>query len=115
MEITSTTNNLVKETAKLAQKKFRTETGLFLIEGQKAVTEAEKLGVKLEKIFILKDKTAKYTKYSDAIYVNEAVMKKIATTETAPEIIATAKQLIFSEKDLIKKSKIVYKSTRKKI
>ena len=33
IEITSLTNETVKETAKLQQKKYREETGLFLLEG----------------------------------------------------------------------------------
>ena len=107
MEITSTTNQTVKETAKLSQKKFRQETGLFLIEGQKAVREARALGIKFDKVFILKEKSAKFPEFKDAIFVNEAVMKKISTTETAPDIIATAKQLKYQIKDIENKNKIV--------
>ena len=56
IEITSTTNNLVKETAKLAQKKYRNESKLFLLEGQKAVEEAFALNINFENVFILKEK-----------------------------------------------------------
>ncbi len=107
IEINSTTNNLVKETAKLAQKKYRNETKLFLLEGQKAVEEAFSLGLEFENIFVLKEKAAKYSQFNQKILTNEAVLKKISTTETAPEIVATAKQIAFSQKDIISKSKIV--------
>ena len=40
MKITSLNNDLIKETAKLLQKKYRDESGLFLIEGEKGVKEA---------------------------------------------------------------------------
>ena len=39
-EITSVNNELVKNTAKLHQKKFRDESGDFLLEGEKPVREA---------------------------------------------------------------------------
>lgn len=107
MEITSTTNNLVKDIAKLAQKKYRNETKLFLIEGQKAVEEAFALGLKFENIFILKEKAPKYAQFKNAIYTNDAVMKKISTTETAPEILAVAKQIDFNIKDITSKNKLV--------
>ena len=37
MKITSVNNDLVKEAAKLLRGKYREETGLFLIEGEKGV------------------------------------------------------------------------------
>jgi len=107
MEITSTTNNLVKETAKLSQKKYRTQTKLFLIEGQKAVEEAFALHIQFENVFVLKEKATKYSQFKNAVFVNNAVMKKITTTETEPEIIAVAKQLNFSEKEISQKNKII--------
>jgi len=107
MEITSTTNNLIKEIAKLAQKKYRKETGLFIIEGQKAADEARKLNIEFTNVFVLKDKIQKYSQYASAISVTPAVMKKISTTETEPEIIAVAKQLEYSVNDIQNKNKIV--------
>ena len=107
MEITSTTNSLVKEVSKLAQKKYRNETRLFLIEGQKAVEEASALNIEFENIFILKDKASKYPQFKNAILTNEAVLKKISTTETAPEIVAVAKQIKFEIKEISDKNKIV--------
>lgn len=106
-EITSTTNNLIKETAKLAQKKYRNETKMFLIEGQKAVEEAFLLGIEFENVFVLKEKAEKYSRIKNKILTNEAVLKKISTTETAPEILATAKQIEFSKNDIAEKNKIV--------
>ena len=51
MEITSTNNDLVKETAKIQQKKYRNITGKFLLEGFKAIEEAYRIGLDIEKIF----------------------------------------------------------------
>ena len=52
MEITSTTNELVKACAKLQQKKYRTESGKFLLEGYKSVKEAFDCGLELEHVFV---------------------------------------------------------------
>ena len=45
IEITSLTNDVVKETVKLQQKKYREETKMFLLEGHKPVEEAVSNGV----------------------------------------------------------------------
>ena len=55
-EITSVNNELVKNTAKLQQKKFRDESGLFLLEGDKPVREAFESGVEIKYVFVLKEK-----------------------------------------------------------
>ena len=56
MEITSISNNLVKECTKLQQKKYRIESGKFLLEGYKAIKEAYDFGIELEYIFVNKKK-----------------------------------------------------------
>ena len=43
-EITSVNNNLVKETVKLQQKKYRDKENKFLLEGKKCVEEAFQAG-----------------------------------------------------------------------
>lgn len=56
MEITSVNNNLVKEIVKLQQKKYRIQSGKFLLEGYKAIKEAFDCGIELENIFVEKVK-----------------------------------------------------------
>lgn len=107
IEITSTTNPLVKEIAKLAQKKYRLETKLFLIEGQKAVDEAFSLGLEFEHVFVQKEKKDKFPDFKNLILTNEAVLQKISTTETAPEIVAVAKQVKFLLEDVVARNHIV--------
>lgn len=87
MEITSVNNELIKETSKLQEKKYRDKTGKFLVEGYKAVEEAVQYGISIDKVFLLKDKTFNFDK-NKTIYVTEQVMKKICTTTSSPEIIA---------------------------
>ena len=91
MEITSVNNELVKETVKLQQKKYRENK--FLLEGFKAVEEAHLSGLKFERAFVEKNKRGKYLFLNcEVIETNEAVLKKISTTNTPPEIVAVAYQ-----------------------
>lgn len=93
MEITAINNDTVKACVKLQKKKHRDETGLFLLEGYKSVYEAVQSGVKLKTVFILKEKVSKYSFINtDIIETNSAVLKKISTTDTAPEVVGIAYQ-----------------------
>lgn len=91
MKITSTNNDLVKETAKLLQRKYRDETGLFLLEGEKCITEALEFGIKLEHLFVLEG----YTKFNlpNMIETTEAVLSKLSDTKSAPKCVAVAEQV----------------------
>lgn len=100
MEITSVNNELVKETVKLQQKKYR--RGKFLLEGYKAIKEAFDCGIKLEKIFVNKNKISEYDFAKDIIIeTNEAVLKKLATTESAPNAVAVGVQKVY-DKNILK-------------
>ena len=105
MEITSVNNELVKETVKLQQKKYR--RGKLLLEGYKAIKEAFDCGIKLEKIFVNKNKISEYDFAKDIIIeTNEAVLKKLGTTESAPEAIAVGFQKVY-DKNILKTVKKV--------
>ena len=54
MKITSLNNDLVKETAKLLQNKYRKESNLFLIEGEKG-TGRKELAIWLAKAILCKE------------------------------------------------------------
>ena len=105
--ITSTTNETVKETVKLQQKKYRKD--LFLLEGLKVIEEAILSGIEIDKIFINQncdEYIKKFEKYH-LISTTDAVLKKISTTESAPEIIAIAKQKKYDIKDLKNAQKVI--------
>lgn len=90
MKITSVNNDLVKETVKLQQRKYRDESGLFLLEGEKCIEEALESGIEVVRIFVEEG----YTKleHKELIETNEAVLSKISTTTSAPKCVAVAKQ-----------------------
>jgi TrmH family RNA methyltransferase len=107
MEITSVNNDLVKETVKLQQKKYRNSTGKFLIEGFKAIKEAFDFGIKIEYIFVDKSKESEYEFAKEILIVtSEKVLKKLATTDSAPEAVAVAYQKKY-DLDILKTSKKV--------
>ena len=91
MKITSVNNDLVKEVSKLQQKKYREESGLFLLEGDKCIEEAIECGIELEHIFVLDG----YDKFKNqgVIETTEAVLSKISSTSTAPKTVAVGKQI----------------------
>ena len=104
-EIVSLSNNLVKETVKLQHKKYRND--LILIEGKKSVEEAILANLKIEYIFVSNEEFyKKYEKY-DVYLVNEAILKKVSTTESAPEIVCVAKKPNYKILDFKKFNKIV--------
>jgi TrmH family RNA methyltransferase len=93
MEITSVNNELVKETAKLQQKKYRNISGKFLLEGFKAIKEGFDFGIELEHIFVNKNKKDEYDFVKDIlIETNENVLKKLSTTDSEPEAVAVGYQ-----------------------
>lgn len=92
MEITAINNDTVKACVKLQKKKHRDETGLFLLEGYKSVSEAIQSGIKIEKVFVLKGYQKLNLQGVEIIETNTAVLKKISTTDSAPEIVAVAHQ-----------------------
>ncbi|MFR1672566.1 MAG: RNA methyltransferase, partial [Candidatus Gastranaerophilaceae bacterium] len=59
-EITSVNNDLVKETVKYQQKKYRDKENKFLLEGEKCIREAFEAGINIEYVFILKEKAQYY-------------------------------------------------------
>jgi len=91
-EITSINNELIKLTSKLSQKKYRDETNLFLLEGEKSVSEAIWSGLKVKNIFINKNNEKLLKKYesSNPIIVNSKILEKITDAKTAPDIVAVA-------------------------
>ena len=93
IEITAVNNNLVKETVKLQQRKYRDKENKFLLEGYKSIEEAYQAGIEIENVFVLKEHAQRYSFIKDkVILTNEAVLKKISTTETPPDAVAIGVQ-----------------------
>lgn len=107
LEITSVSNNQVKEVVKLQQKKYRNQSEMFLLEGFKPIYEAFCVNFEIEKVFVTKEHVEKFSFIKDKlILVTDAVIEKISTTETAPEAVAVAKQVKFTLNDTKNHKKI---------
>ncbi len=106
MEITSVNNNLVKETVRLQQKKYRTEK--FLLEGFKAIEGAYNSGIKFDYVFVSDKKADEYKFLGDkVILTTEPVLKKISTTDTAPDAVGVAFKKEYDSKILESAKKVV--------
>lgn len=99
MKITSVNNDVVKDTAKLLQRKYRDEKGLFLLEGDKCIQEAIDSGIEFIHIFKLNG----YSEFPEAIETTEAVLSKISSTSTPPKAVAVAKKPVRQWSDDYKK------------
>lgn len=88
MVITSRNNPKIKEIAKLADKKYRKEFGLYLVEGVKPVRECLSSGNKISDIVC----TEKYAEeFKGAIIVSESVFSSISTEKSPQGALATVK------------------------
>lgn len=105
MKITSVNNDLVKETAKLLKGKYRDETGLFLIEGEKGVKEAISAGVNIERIFVLEGING-YPE-EKIIETSEAVLSKISDAKSAPKVVAVAHQIKTEVNDIKNAKRVI--------
>lgn len=105
-EITSVNNDLVKETVKLQQKKYRDKENKFLLEGFKCISEAYEAGVDIEYAFVSDEKRYGFLG-EKAIVTNEAVLKKVSTTDSPPDAVAVAIKKTYSVNDLKNAKKVV--------
>ena len=103
--ITSINHELVKETVKLQQKKYRDRENKFLLEGFKAIEEAFNAGVKIEYVFTTDEK--RYAFVPNVIPASEAVLKKISTTDSAPDAVGVAVKKVYSAEYLKDAKKVV--------
>lgn len=92
--ITSTSNNTIKTLIKLKQKKYRDETGYYLVEGEHLVEEAMK-AKQVECLISTKDITSDLP----IVIVSNEVMSKLSFTKSPQFIMAKCK--IKKEKKLI--------------
>lgn len=89
MKITSVNNDLIKDVAKLQQRKYRDEQGLFILEGIKSIEEAIEYGLEIVHIFVQEE--SKLFENQSCIETTEAVLAKISSTTSAPKAVAVAK------------------------
>ena len=89
MILTSLENDKVKALVRLQQKKYRDETGTYLVEGEHLVEEAYKHGSILQ-VIALENMPISYD--CDILYVTEEILKKISSLENPPSMMALCKK-----------------------
>lgn len=75
----SVSSNEIKKVKSLSQKKFRDETGLFAVEGEKMVAEAVRSGFGIEKIYRASD-------------IGESAMARMSALSTPPPVLAVVRK-----------------------
>lgn len=88
MVITSKSNPLIKKISSLADKKFRRQEGLYLVEGLKPVRECLAAGCAVEKIICTPEHAGVFP---DATVVDDVVFKSVSFEKTPQGVIATVK------------------------
>lgn len=88
MEITSVQNKVIKDMTKLHQKKYRDETGLFLVEGYHLYEEAKKVG-NIHQVFT----TDKSITDESAIYVTDIVLQKLANAKNPQGVVTVCTKI----------------------
>lgn len=88
MVITSKQNPLIKKFASLADKKFRKENGLYLVEGVKPVKECLSAGCSVENILVTEEN---FKDFPAATVVSDEVFKSISSEKTPQGVIAAVK------------------------
>ena len=109
---TELTKEKIREIKRLHESKERGERGLFLIEGVRLMEEAVKERISIEEVLYtsrLEDAgrgpqllSSLRSMRVPAYHVPERVMESVAETENPQGVLAVARQLIWSLKDMIK-------------
>lgn len=99
--IKSLQNEQIKSFARLKEKKYRDETGLFLVEGEHLVRMAIEAGC-LTTLLVAEEELENYLDIIDeetTIIVTESIINKLSFTKTPQNIMGIAKQNTFDKKD----------------
>ena len=94
MIYTSTQNEKIKSYRKLNIKKYREESGLFLVEGQHLVEEAYKKGILKE---LLVKEGYSFSLDVPTYFLSDNVMKFISCLDNPPTIMGVCKKQEFSD------------------
>jgi len=86
--IESINNEKIKKYSKLLNKKYRDETGLYLVSTDHLVSEALKKEIVVE-IFLL---DGIENKYGNVTYVTKSVIRKLSNLNTLPTVVAVVKK-----------------------
>ena len=96
--------------SKLKSSKYRSETGLFIVEGFKALEDIIENNITIRDILITSEDALKGIKLSEDINVSivpQAVIKKVSGTDSPPKIITIAEQISGKIADFLSFNRII--------
>lgn len=99
--IKSLQNEQIKSYSRLKEKKYRDETGLFLVEGEHLVRMAIEANC-LSTLLVAEEELENYLDIIDeekTIVVSESIINKLSFTKTPQNIMGVAKQNVFDKKE----------------
>ena len=88
MLITSPNNQIIKDTVKLHKKKYRDQTGTFLVEGYHLYEEALEVG-NIVSIFTIDTKITG----DNVIYVTDVLLEKLTMTKSPQAVLTVCKKI----------------------
>ena len=102
--IRSLQNEQIKNFARLKEKKYRDETGLFIVEGDHLVRMALEANC-LTTLLVAEEELENYLDIIDedkTIIVTESIINKLSFTKSPQNVIGIARQNTFDKKDISK-------------
>ena len=102
MYIESSQNKIIKEINSLKQKKYRDRTGLFIVEGERLISECEP-----EYVLAREDFDGELGRYKKVYTTTNAVFDKISDTVTPQGILGVCKIPEYDLKDINKEKSFI--------
>lgn len=97
-KITSKDNPLYKNALKLKKKKYRDETGLYILEGVKPLYDAVDTGTEVKTVFVREGAgDIPVTEKTETVILRKDLFDALSDTDTSQGIIAVAQQKICGE------------------
>lgn len=98
-KITSKDNPIYKKALKLTKKKYRDESGLYMLEGIKPLEDATSMGIELRTVFV-RDDVDIYDTFPEekTIILDRGLFSRLSETMTSQGVIAVAEKKRYGEK-----------------
>ena len=107
-KITSLSNQKIISYSKLNNHKFRNESGLFLVEGEKALNDIINNNISVRDILITDESMlSKISEAYNITIVSEHVMKKVSSSVSVPKILTIAEQKVYKVSDFVNFNRVI--------
>lgn len=101
-------NSKIVNYSKLVNPKYRQQSRLFLVEGEKALEDIINNNISVRDILITDENIlSKFSEGDNVTLVSEQVMKKVASSTSAPKILTVAEQKNYDYTNLISKNRLI--------